>query len=595
MKKTVAAVLCLVFLFCLCGCGSPSAGQASVQPTVPVPIETVPAPAVPTPLPGTTDEEQLSLILSNSSLWLVPADPYSESYSYAVTDLDHNGRLELFEAVTQGTGIFTYGTLYEVNSSFSALEEHPIEEREGYSIPEVTISPVTCYRDTAGTYYYLFRDDARSGMSEHYSALVSFSLKNEKITTAVLAFEYTSIENGQAVTVYRDVHDNTILQAQYESAEADAFAGTEKSSVSLGWFREADGTLPELLSQSLKVFRGELDAMPLPASSDGTAAQSAPVPLTIPVVTPGAAAQAAQIPDLVYPSQVQMYASHSGGITVTKNPSGESLAIGGKTWFIAHAENADALTWQLTDSNGTVYSVSEAMSANPGLSLEVLEGDTIAVSNVPLSLNGWSVQAVFSNSTNSAVTSPAPIFVGDFLSAYAPVIDKYKNVYASGEMITQAVADMYGVSEMAGYSSQAGYALKDLDKDGIPELIIAGTGGNNYSDGIVFEICTLSGNLPVQLCVSSARARYSLLSDCSVYLSGSNGASSSSDEVYKLQNGTLVLSEYIRSAPGADGASVLWSCSSSGSPESVIGEQDALARISALEGSRYLPFLTVIQ
>ena len=35
------------------------------------------------------------------------------------------------------------------------------------------------------------------------------------------------------------------------------------------------------------------------------------------------------------------------GIIITKNPTSEALAAGGNTWFVAHAENAQTLTWQL--------------------------------------------------------------------------------------------------------------------------------------------------------------------------------------------------------------------------------------------------------
>ena len=80
---------------------------------------------------------------------------------------------------------------------------------------------------------------------------------------------------------------------------------------------------------------------------------------------------------------------------ITKNPTSEAIAIGGKTWFIAHADNATSMTWELVDPNGNIYSLSDAMAMHPGLTLEALEGDTIAVSNVPLSVNGWGVQATF--------------------------------------------------------------------------------------------------------------------------------------------------------------------------------------------------------
>ena len=55
------------------------------------------------------------------------------------------------------------------------------------------------------------------------------------------------------------------------------------------------------------------------------------------------------------------------------------------------------------------------MTANPGLSLEALEDDTIAVNNIPLSFDGWGIQARFDGvgDGNFTVTEPAWITVID--------------------------------------------------------------------------------------------------------------------------------------------------------------------------------------
>lgn len=111
---------------------------------------------------------------------------------------------------------------------------------------------------------------------------------------------------------------------------------------------------------------------------------------------------------------------------ITKNPSSEAIAIGGKTWFIAHAENATSMSWELVDPSGNIHTLSDAMGLNPGLSLEALEGDTLAVSNVPASANGWGVQATFYGPGGAISTSPAYVYVGDFLTAYSSVIEKYR-------------------------------------------------------------------------------------------------------------------------------------------------------------------------
>ena len=223
-------------------------------------------------------------------------------------------------------------------------------------------------------------------------------------------------------------------------------------------------------------------------------------------------------------------------VPTPKNPSSESLSVGGKTWFIAHSDNAYSLTWELIDPNGFVHSVQDAMVQNPGLSLEVLEGDTIAVSNVPLSLNGWAVQARFDGRGNSATTTPANIYVGDFLGAYEPVLQTYRDyingVPSSSEIMTEYgdtpltyytfPYEQYGVSLLMRYEPNVGYYLKDLNKDGIPELligIVSYTNGNSYPDtAVLYDLFTLADGTPKRLLASSERVLYWLRTDNLIYL-----------------------------------------------------------------------------
>ena len=78
------------------------------------------------------------------------------------------------------------------------------------------------------------------------------------------------------------------------------------------------------------------------------------------------------------------------GRTGKTRPTGEKLSPGGKTWFVAHAEGASIVTWEFLSPEGTAYSLTETMSLHPGLLLDAGQVDTVALENVPLSLNGWS-------------------------------------------------------------------------------------------------------------------------------------------------------------------------------------------------------------
>lgn len=98
-------------------------------------------------------------------------------------------------------------------------------------------------------------------------------------------------------------------------------------------------------------------------------------------------------------------------IVITKHPTGEVLPVGGKAFFIAHADNADQLTWILVDPEGVYYSLEDAAAQMPGLELEVLPKDTLGLSNVPAALDGWGVVAWFFGPGGSAETNIAYITV----------------------------------------------------------------------------------------------------------------------------------------------------------------------------------------
>ena len=225
--------------------------------------------------------------------------------------------------------------------------------------------------------------------------------------------------------------------------------------------------------------------------------------------------------------------------TITKNPTSEALAIGGKTWFIAHADHASSMSWEMVDPNGYVHTLAEAMTMNPGLNLQALEGDTIAVSNVPASVNGWGVQATFYGAGGSVSTSPAYIYVGDYINLYGSVIEKYRIAKAAGDVNPFD----FDISEWIRYYEHVGYALKDLDKNGIPELLIAGMDAKYSGDPILFEVYTLENNTPVQLLISWGRSRKYLTYDNRIYHEGSSGAAYSNFDFYKVVGSYLIFDE----------------------------------------------------
>lgn len=223
---------------------------------------------------------------------------------------------------------------------------------------------------------------------------------------------------------------------------------------------------------------------------------------------------------------------------VTKDPTGEKLSPGGKTWFVAHADGATILTWEFLSPEGAVYSVTETMSLHPGLLLDISKEDTVEVSNVPLSLNGWSARARFDGPGGSATTQAALITVSRSEGAYDTAIERYRTAMAHKDE-GYGISAQYDVSEMIFYADHVGYARVDLDGNGTEELIIAGIGYDIPEEPYLFEIFTLENNTPVSVARSWARSRLFLMEDNRIYNEGSSGAAYSNFSVMQLSGSQL--------------------------------------------------------
>ena len=134
MKRQIAIILLFAMVLLLPGCGKTVAVQnaqqsAAAQPSSADAVETnqqaQPSPQLPL-------ETQQQVLEANRSLWAF-TEPYDSPWFYTFTDLDHNGRLEVIAATTQGSGIFTYGRLWEVLPDGSGLRScyHENTEIEG--------------------------------------------------------------------------------------------------------------------------------------------------------------------------------------------------------------------------------------------------------------------------------------------------------------------------------------------------------------------------------------------------------------------------------------------------------------------------------
>lgn len=245
----ITKVLCIFFAaaFLLTGCSSPAPQRATEPETV-----TEPDPADP--------QEQIKLLMKNVDTWRVPNDLEYEPYYYTVTDLDHNGRLEIIGASTQGTGIYTYGVVYEVGADFSSVQECMTPCKENSDLPELIMnSAPAAYDEAAHVYDYLFTNDTRNGAAEHYQSIVAVRLTDGMLTCTVLANSYDHyIDSGLEQHEYAVPSGDSFLPSskeEYDSIISNYQSARQPFTAKFEWFNFEKTVNEEVLLSSWNVFQ----------------------------------------------------------------------------------------------------------------------------------------------------------------------------------------------------------------------------------------------------------------------------------------------------------------------------------------------------
>lgn len=101
-------------------------------------------------------------------------------------------------------------------------------------------------------------------------------------------------------------------------------------------------------------------------------------------------------------------------MVITKHPTGERVEAGGTAKFIARADNAERIVWRLV-SPGAYETVQCANAPDfyPGLEVSGLGTDTLVLSRIPKSLDGWYVEAQFWNGDKHLESNGAEIVIVD--------------------------------------------------------------------------------------------------------------------------------------------------------------------------------------
>jgi len=159
--------------------------------------------------------------------------------------------------------------------------------------------------------------------------------------------------------------------------------------------------------------------------------------------------------------------------------------------------------------------------------------------------------------TTVSVTLPIeyPASYRDAPAAYQPILDAfyYQAQHGGGEW---DINELYIVEPWFFEMDDLGYAIKDINKDGTPELLLL-TSAENYSINFVpsverpfiLSLFTLVKGKPVHLAYYWRRERVQIAADGTIYFIGGFGGSYTRLYTYELEAraGELTqLSEYIR-------------------------------------------------
>lgn len=111
-------------------------------------------------------------------------------------------------------------------------------------------------------------------------------------------------------------------------------------------------------------------------------------------------------------TQVVPVTYNSGVLKITKQPTGETVDVGGSALFIARADNATSHVWRLVSADTTkTVNATDAHTYFPGLSVLGADSDTLTLLNIPAALNGWSVECKFIGAAGTLYSNGAIIKV----------------------------------------------------------------------------------------------------------------------------------------------------------------------------------------
>ena len=287
------------------------------------------------------------------------------------------------------------------------------------------------------------------------------------------------------------------------------------------------------------------------------------------------------------------------GLVITKDPTDETVPVGEGVWFVARARDHISLRWELIDNYGNVFSPDDAETLMSGLIISYPAEDTISLNNVPLSMDGWAVRAVFDGAGGPLTGKAARLTVIDYEDPYSCVIMRYSKAFRYG-VPSEDYCRNNGISSRATECFSAGYALYDIDENGVDELFIAAyeTTLDGWQRNLIFELYTVVDNEPYRVYCSKIGSELYLIDEDRL-LSISNSPGMTSTGIYHLADDFMIYEEvYIEEADQENPGHTVWrhriDSSIGYSDDDPISSGEAFEAIENLRSLTCLPSLNPI-
>lgn len=361
MKKTLAMLLALAMIFALCACGDkPAAAEPETAPTA--------APAAPVEEADPLNSQIVSLF---NSICMLKTNPEYEKYYYCVTDLDHNGRLEVTGAITQGSDSKTSALMYEIGEDLITLEPVDMRIAAGEYLPEIITGQVETFHVAADdSWNYIFYDTANIEAKGHYQTVYSVCLRNKVLERTPIGYLDIEMDGENTVGIFTDASGAQLAGTDEYIALGSKHFGIASTTTALDWFTLSEIYSTERLAKSYSVFTGK----EMPTVDPVITA----IPVFSPKPSPTPAPSPSPMPDPV----------------VTKDPTSETLYEGGTCQFVARADNYTSIRWKLVSPNGDIYDATKSPYAGQ-VSVSGSNSTCLTLSGVPLGMDGYKAYAEF--------------------------------------------------------------------------------------------------------------------------------------------------------------------------------------------------------